>query len=385
MRTIQISAFWLDGSPAQRFLNLLGAFLLSFLVACTTLPTQEFGAYKEAFAKARAAGEDVLLDYGKAKEQCDVLQCVGRASQSTKPSGSNPGGSMRPSISDITAVTRTSQRVDHVAIRFRAWEVVARYNDSLTALAEGRSAQELGAAVGGLVQSLDSFPVDAIKDAVGSLAPFLGPLRILMVEAERERARQLFLNAIEKEKESNLINGEFIGHLLKADIEDFWKIRYGLNNLQYKPLLDRIFDLTERFGKLARRYQLTKDVNGQVGRINLASARLPRLPDGKQPVEDLAISQNTSIAPTPEVNEQLLAITSEIEELVEQALKKNAELVAYKQVLIEYSKLLDQTSGNINKLRAAAQAARPTFQPSGELLDAVVSLRQAFLKYNAKE
>ena len=42
------------------------ALALSTILAagCTTVPTREFATYKETFTMARAAGEDVILDYG---------------------------------------------------------------------------------------------------------------------------------------------------------------------------------------------------------------------------------------------------------------------------------------------------------------------------------
>ena len=88
--------------------------------------------------------------------------------------------------------------MDRVVVRMKAWDVVARYNDLLTALAEGRAADELAGAVDGLSSSLGSFPIAAVAVAWTEVSGYLAPLKPLALEAVRERSRRDFIAAVGK-------------------------------------------------------------------------------------------------------------------------------------------------------------------------------------------
>ena len=120
---------WLRGSVVALLLAALTA-------ACTTIPQREFATYKDTFAKARTAGETVVLDYGVAVAQFEEIKArraAAKPEQRRRGAPFDPGAPRR----------RSPLPVDHVLVRMQAWDVVARYNDLLTALAEGKPADEL--------------------------------------------------------------------------------------------------------------------------------------------------------------------------------------------------------------------------------------------------
>jgi len=166
--------------------------LVAAIVAagCTTIPGTEFATYKDTFAEARCAGETVVLDDAVAVSQFEEIKAKRAAA---KPVREKRGEPFNPN-----AVSRNLAAVDQVLVRMKAWDVVARYNDPLTALAEGKSAEELAAAVDGLSASLDAFPLKAIAASAGEVSAYLAPLRALALEAAKEHSRRQFIDAVGK-------------------------------------------------------------------------------------------------------------------------------------------------------------------------------------------
>jgi len=54
--------------PARLRGCVVALLLAALTAACTTIPQREFATYKDTFAKARTAGETVVLDYVRQKQ-----------------------------------------------------------------------------------------------------------------------------------------------------------------------------------------------------------------------------------------------------------------------------------------------------------------------------
>ena len=120
-------------------------FVVSMLSSCATIPTKEFASYKDAFKSARDSSEQVLVDYAAAKKEEDI----NKADAAVKEL---PRDIIRPTNFDPVQVASDDfKSVDAIEVRMKAWDVVARYNDALTLLAEGKSVQEVAAATEGLI------------------------------------------------------------------------------------------------------------------------------------------------------------------------------------------------------------------------------------------
>jgi len=116
------------------------------MVACTSVPIREFTSYRQVFADARAAGEQVLFDYSAAVKEYDLArkQLAGEPAESR--ASLTAENDLPPDAGSPPAEGNAADLAD-VAVRIRAWDVVQRYNDFLLDLAEGKSAAQVSAAV----------------------------------------------------------------------------------------------------------------------------------------------------------------------------------------------------------------------------------------------
>jgi len=336
---------------------------------CTTIPSREFASYKDAFNAARVAGEEVLLDYGAAARQFDAIKAQATAAK--------PKAKRRIGTFDPGAISKDGGTLNTIAVRMKAWDVVARYNDLLTALAEGKGADDLAAAVDGLSASLGGFPVAEVAATAAQVSAYLAPLRALALEAAKEQSRRKFVVAVGKG--SDLIIGKFI-RLLRDDTTNFFQVRSGLNDLEYQPLLDQIGSSAQEFEKMAAMLRDSADVRREVAALNEVLDRIPRTPGGKPPIEPVKSPGGTASA-TPQRMAELQALVNRTNEQVSRALDKNAELDAYQEVLRAYLDLLRQLEQALRDLQLAAQESRPAIPRGDELQRAVILLRETYISY----
>jgi hypothetical protein len=337
---------------------------------CTTVPTKEFASYKDAFAQARAAGEEVLLDYGAASNQHEAMVAE----------SASPQIRQRVATFDASSASRPTA-ADAVAVRMQAWDVVARYNDLLTDLAEGKSANELAGAVDGLSSSLAAFPIASVALSATQVSGYLAPLKPLALEAVREKSRRDFVAAVGKG--GDLINGTFL-KLLRDDTKDFYAARKGLNDMAYEPLCNQIARIATRFDTLAKPLQDSPEIQQTRLALNAQLARLPPLSSSGKPRVPPVDASAGSAVPTPVQVLQLETLTTTATGLVDKALAKDAELEAYEKVLAAYVALLNQVETSMHGLQLAAAQAQPGI-PSGDKLEsAVIALREAYIAYKDK-
>ncbi len=347
------------------------AVLLVLGSGCTTVPSKEFATYKDTFNQARAAGEQVLLDHGAA---ASLVEERDRASPVPKARGEP---------FDPVMVAQETGRIDHIAVRMKAWDVVARYNDLLTALAEGKSADELAAAVDGLSNSLGTFPIAEVALSWTQVSGYLAPLKPLALEAVREQSRRKFVAAVAQG--GPLITDKFIT-LLKEDTKYFYRVRWGLNTQEYEPVVDEVNEAGKRFVAVAKQFQQTPEVVSTLEALNASVSRLPaqKVGTATQPAMNPVTLKPPAAGappPTPEALVQLQSLQADAAALVAQALAKDAELDAYRQVLTHYVEMLNQLDQSMRALQLAAEQAQPAFPQAAELQRTVILLREAYIKY----
>jgi len=349
----------------------LVAILILAIVAsgCTTIPSREFASYKEAFRSARSAGEEVLLDYGAAARQFDDIRAQRAAA---KPKPKRRAGTFDPDV-----LSKEGGRLDTIAVRLKAWDVVARYNDLLTALAEGKGADDLASAVDGLSASLIGFPIAQVAATAAQVSEFLAPLRALALEAAKEQSRRQFVAAVGKG--SDLISGKFIG-LLRKDTVNFFQVRKGLNDLEYDPLVDQVATSADEFEEIAAKLRGSTEVRSAVAAMNAELRRIPLTQGGKPPIAPVKDPSGAAAATQRNVA-ALERLVDKTRDQVARVLDKNAELDAYQAVLSAYLDLLGQLEQSLRDLQLAAQESRPAIPRGDELQRAVILLRETYISY----
>lgn len=360
--------------PGSRFG--VPAVLLAALVAggCTTVPTTEFATYKDTFAKARAAGEEVLLDYGAAAAQADEIEA--------KRVAAKAGPRQRGERFDPGAPGRNGTKLDDVLVRMKAWDVVARYNDLLTALAEGRAADELAGAVDSLSASLANFPIAAVASTAAEVSGYLAPLRALALEAVREHSRRQFVAAVGKG--GPLITDKFL-KLLREDTSDFYRVRRILNDREISVLAESANATTLNLAGLAAGFQASGEIDGKIADLRTEIELLPVLAGGRRLVRVPELpAQRGGAALTPAAKTQMLSLAQDATAQVARVAAKDDELIAYRQVLVAYVVMLDQLEHSMRALQIAAEQAQPAIPQGADLQRVVVLLREAYITYRDK-
>ncbi|UCD79164.1 MAG: hypothetical protein JSW26_27820 [Desulfobacterales bacterium] len=372
----------------QKVFQLILVIAVLTLLACTSVPTREFTSYRQAFADARAAGEQVLFDYSSAVKAYELEKklLAEKSSESTTPSAiaNDRTANFDPITSDADVA-----KPDDVTLRIRAWDTVQRYNDVLLSLAEGKSTAQISAAVDGLMQSLATFPLEDIAAAVSTVNPYVGVLKEVLTLAEFERSRRKFVAAVKKgapiigapiqesaASEEKETFQSFL-KLLRDDAKNFYNIRKGLNDLAYDRIVDEAAGLGRQYRILLLEYKsnndlekLTTEVNKQLQSISLSSIELTE--------EEKEQATN---AYTPVIHNQLLQIRDQIGAKVNAARQKTGELTAYKTMSVAYVKLINQVSESLLALLTAVESDLKTTPPIRELLPVYIELRQAIYFY----
>jgi hypothetical protein len=263
----------------------------------------------------------------------------------------------------------------------QAWDVVARYNDLMTALAEGKPAEDLAAAVDGLSASLNNFPLKAVAASAADVSGYLAPLKALALEAAREHSRRQFVEAVGKG--APLINDKFIV-LLREDAADFYRVRAGLNDLEIAALAESANATGVRLGELAASFQASREAEAAIAAFNAEADRLPQLAGGVRLVAPLKVSPRGTAVPTPEARAQIATLSQDGKAQLAKVAAKDDELNAYRQVLIAYLALLNELERSLRNLQVAAEQAQPAIPSAVELERAVILLREAYMAYQDK-
>jgi hypothetical protein len=313
---------------------LSGVFFASLLSGCTAVPTKHFSAYKEAFGKARAASEQVLLDYGAATAETEALKAALTQEEESRLDQVN---ARRQAEFDVNAARNNAASVDHIAVRMQAWDVVGRYNEALTGLAEGKSAAEVAGLVDGLYQNLSTFPFEGIAEAASDAAPFVGALKTLLKKAQEEWSRQEFVRVVKEGGPT--IRKMFIVNL-RRDAQNFYNIRLALNDIAYREKLDEIADLADQFNTLANRYKL-----------DAAAEDLVKITDDTNAI--LWQVHQTAASGARKPTRQFQAFIAEMEKVIE-TIGKNSPIAALKTL----KEIVGKSKGMVEKAKAAKKKTK---------------------------
>ena len=110
--------------------------LTSVLVSgCPQIPAAELTQYKQAFAQVQDVSEKVLLDYDQALRESQAF-IDGR-----KPAAETPAP--YPLVWDDKIMMFDKKKVDGIEVRRLAFQVIGKYNNLLTQLAEGKSVEQV--------------------------------------------------------------------------------------------------------------------------------------------------------------------------------------------------------------------------------------------------
>ena len=358
------------------------------MFACTSVPIREFTSYKQVFAEARAAGEQVLFDYSAAVKEYEQARKL-QAGNSSATRAASALEIDRPANFDPATAAADATKLDDVAVRIRAWDTVQRYNDVLLSLAEGKSVAQVSAAVNGLMQSLATFPLDDIAQAAGMVSPYVAVLREVLALGEFERSRREFVSAVkkgapligvpirERAETGDKKTFESFLKLLRDDAQNFFNIRKGLNDLAYDHIVDAAADLRRQYRTLLLDYKSNTDLDKLTAAVNelLKAVSLPAIE-----LSAAEKAQATGVA-TPLVFSQLVQIKAQIGAQVAAARKKTGELTAYQSMTAAYVKLIDQVSASLLALLTAVESNLKTIPPIGDLLPVYIQLRQAIHFY----
>jgi len=348
---------------------------LCMLSGCTTVPVEQFEAYKRAFDHVRASGEDVLLDYGVAKSDYKKIR-------QEAATGEGQVNTSERLAFDINAITETGIPPDDVVERMYAWNVLAQYNEILTAVARGHSPEEVSYAVDGLAETLRKFPIKEISEVGAELAPCASVVKAALEIVEREIAVGRFKESIRTIYPA--IN-EFL-YLLERDAQNFYNIRLGLHDLVYESILDQIADTEDAFQDLLAGFNISTDTGDSetthriyplIKQVNDTLAGIPDWPSENI----IVMSQSGGEEYSDLAHSQFFDMASEIKRLTAEAKTVDDELLAYRNVLIKYVNLILQTRLALKEVVEAIEEKRQPEAVAQNMFDAAIKLKRAIAEY----
>jgi hypothetical protein len=331
---------------------------------CTTVPQQPFVAYRDAFDAARVASENVLADYGAVRVESAKL---------TPPRSAAEAGSLSEQLGlDAWAPPDDTTGDDALDVRLRAWDIAGEYNDALLALASGASEDEVGAAVNGLLDSLQSFPVGEVAEAAGGVVPFAPVVTNVVQMIQDDVAARRFAQAVRK---ASPLMHDFT-ELLRADAVLFRKARIALLDQQFADAqiavviaADRVREVATAHGwsegDAAQVRQFLAQANGHavlVGESPLFAAI--ELPAGAPPASSAAAAA-ADLA-------ELQRVGQELERQAQSAREVVARMQAYGILMDQYGELVRELSSRVGELAAAVDGSRGRL-PSIDRLERILS------------
>jgi hypothetical protein len=347
-----------------------------WLAGCTSIPQRELRAYRQAFDQVRTQSESLLADYAQARQAKSNL-----LARMTPGSPTSPGDQpleARLNLRPFNARTAGAGVESDVEVRLRAWEVAARYNQALEALATGRSG-ELEAAANGLLEALKKFPIKEVSQAVGEAVPYAGAivplLELLQREIEARRFRQAVLLADPHMK-------KFVQALF-TDADRFYEHRRVYLQDRYTFGEESfVVEAAMEFQNLLnqQRWGDSPDVADLVTRVNAARA----LAGGAAAFPEIKFKPAAGVAPPPTTDSTLLAlraIADRVQVHAQAARRTAAELRAYHELMQSYAQLLQAFEVAFRNLKEAAESGRKRLPSVSELETVIASVRVAYTVY----
>lgn len=338
------------------------------LSGCPSIPQKELKAYRDAFDQARTGSQEVIMDYGAAKAEVDK-RVAARAAAKAKPVPAAPPPLFPASYKP--AVTSAATKGDGVSERIRALEVIARYNQVLADLAEGKSVEQ--------VQSGAQQLVGALQGAV-NLAPGVGPLVSDLAGAiEKARTRAEFAEAVRKGEQS--VNKIF--DFLMEEIPKYYEIRVDLTIGDLSAIEDRIDGRLEALKKTAESVRpgmgidLSKyqdQINGKLGKL-VGMNRTAKLTAGQPKTGEPAATASQTALTEGFISKAVIEFDDDTSDYLATAGKLNT----YMGLLQKYERLLDSTKKAMSALRIAVDSPQDVSQQFEDVLQTSILLRRDFI------
>jgi len=366
---------------AMSTLSLLVLFAITS-IGCTTAPVNQFATYKDTFSSARSSGEHVLIDYAATKtrkEQRDTMIAAKRAKVDDAPRSP-------PRRTYVAQGAGAGGGVNEVAVYMKAWEVIARYNDFLTAIIEGKETGEIEAAYQGFKVVSANLPEKLAKGVSKALGPWQSVVDLAVEAAAAEARRQRF---IAKVKEGAPVVAAMF-KILRDDVPNFAGLELAVNDIDRAELMYKVRATRLRIKTLLDTY----DYADRQAAMDSVKERLLKVP-GYADDNPSDFTKEDGLAPksTPpagtviaagEVAPERIALNGalkDIEQAQSDLLALQADLDARLDVLGAYDRLLAQVEDAVRNLALAAQYATANSKaaslPDPEILRrAIIEIRK---------
>jgi hypothetical protein len=334
--------------------------------SCTAVPQREFLAYRDAFDAAREASEGVLADYGAVRVEAARLTPAA-------PDASAAAASLSQQLGlDTYGPRAETSGDDALDVRLRAWDIAGKYNDALLALATGASEDEVGAAVNGLLDSLQAFPVGEIAETAGDIVPYSGVVTDVIRMIQDDVAARRFAQAVRK---ASPLMRDFTG-LLGADAALFRKARLALLDQQFADAQIAVVIAADRFRELTAAHGWNESEARQVRALAaLANERAVLAGDAPAfaPIELPANAPPPAGAATAAADlAELQRLGQEVEQQAQAAHAVVARMQAYCRLMDQYAELVRELSAKVGELAAAVDGSSGRL-PSIDRLERILS------------
>jgi hypothetical protein len=359
------------------------------LVGCTTVPAREYTAYRQAWGEVRVSARGVFDTFAADEPDRQRVRQRGERARSADSARAEdePADTSRPAwtLESVKASSAPASVEDALLVRYKALDVVDRYNEALLRLAEGKPAAELGASIGALGESIQSFPWGQVSGrvatAAGEALPYVGPvvslLSELAVEARAEGDRRRFVAGVDAA--SPLIAG--LLKLMEQDAQDFANASRAVYESDTLPLV-RAIKVEYRAGLAIVKArggadQLNASERAQLGRLEQA---LRRVRDWAQ-AEDLW-SRSPGDATAPAQGEQRAALERaavNAELLAGRVEAVEDRLTRQERALTEFVVLVGELRVALEELRVASASAKAEAPKAEDLMRRAIRVRQAIL------
>ena len=162
--------------------QLLGIFILLFIVSCAGIPTDALNSYNNSFESFNKASDDFLVQFGQTTKLIEKRKAEQLAKQQI---------AYQPYPKTIPTYIERSEVDPNVAMMRKALQVISTYNSTLTALSEGKSIKAVGNSASGLVLALNGLAGVTFPVNIGGLVSTIAQ------ELEHARLRAEFRKALD--------------------------------------------------------------------------------------------------------------------------------------------------------------------------------------------
>jgi hypothetical protein len=339
-----------------RFVLIIAA--ATFLGAgCTTIPQKKFAAYREAFQAARAQSETVLADFAAARIQKEQLKKPAAAAA--------PANSSLQSVAAISdfQIDPLKPAEDAVQIRLAAWEVLAKYNEALAAVAAGVSQKEVEDSVNGFIGALKNFPINEVAKVGAEAAPYgaaiSGIIQLIEVEVRARKFKDAVLKAEPPLRAFN--------KLLQEDAVKIYEVRWSLYENAHAKSVNEIVGFADAFNAIliSHDWKPAAPVNGEIKLFNSLAEVSPgfRIFDDFKALNDAgnvaADRQEADLRDLRNIREKAAAKAGALRDNIRAAKAYHAMMTQYAALLRGFAEaqasLVEAAKSSSNQLPSSAQ------------------------------